>query len=357
MTHRVDALRAILAESGSDAFFSLSPPTNFYLAGFSGTTSAVIITAKEAVLLCDFRYTEQAGTQVQGYAIEEVTGTLEVRVGECLNRLGVRKAAFEAAAHTVHQQQVVANAFSGALLPQLDLVRRLRCVKDEAEIEAIREASQLAEGVLAEVVPQIRAGMMEREIAAEIEYGFKRHGAQGPSFDTIALFGARSSLPHGMPGDRRLRPGDIVLLDFGCRRNGYCSDLTRTYAFGTIPGAWFEEIYDLTLTAQRIALEAIRPGMVCREVDAIARNLIADAGYGERFGHGLGHGVGIEIHESPRLNKESEAVLEPGMIVTVEPGIYLPGKGGVRIEDLVVVTKDGSESLSRTPKELKVLQE
>jgi Xaa-Pro aminopeptidase len=357
MNLRVDALRRLLAESEADAFFSLSPPTNFYLAGFSGTTSAVIISGKEAIFLCDFRYTEQAGDQVKGYSVEEIAGTLETRVGEFLDKIGAKVVAFEAAAHTVHQQQSVQKAFSGTLLPELDLVRKLRCVKDEDEIEAIRGASELAESVLAEVLPQLTAGVMEREIAAEIEYGFKKRGAQGPSFDTIALFGARSSLPHGMPGDKRLRTGDVVLLDFGCRRTGYCSDLTRTYAFGTIPGAWFEEIYDLTLTAQRIALEAIRPGMVCREVDAIARNLIADAGYGERFGHGLGHGVGIEIHESPRLNKESDAVLEPGMIVTVEPGIYLPGKGGVRIEDLVVVTRDGSESLSKSPKKLKVLPE
>jgi len=188
-----------------------------------------------------------------------------------------------------------------------------------------------------------------------MEYEFKRRGAQGASFDTIALFGQKSSLPHGRPTDKPLERGDVVLIDFGCRKNGYCSDLTRTYVYGTIPGAWFEEVYDLTLTAQKLALEAVRPGMSCRELDAVARDLITEAGHGKHFGHGLGHGVGLEIHEAPRLNPESATVLEAGMVITIEPGVYLPGKGGIRIEDLVLVTKDGGELLSGSPKELRIL--
>ena len=228
-------------------------------------------------------------------------------------------------------------------------------VKDASEIELLRCATDLAEGVLHDLLPELTEGILERELAAQFVYEFKRRGASGPSFDPMALFGSHSSLPHGMPGDRALKSGDIVLLDFGCVLNGYCSDLTRTFAFGRIPPGWFEEIYAVTLEAQLTALEAVKPGVPCSDVDAVARDIIRDAGYGDYFGHGLGHGVGLEVHESPRLNMQSQAVLEPGMAVTVEPGIYLPGKGGVRIEDLVIVTGDGCDILTRTPKDLKVL--
>ena len=355
MSKRLEALRSRLASAGCDAFLSLAPPTNQYLAGFTGTTSVVIVTATEAQFLCDFRYTEQAGVEVHGFAIEQLPGNLEIRAGERLDALGVKTVAFEPGYMTVNELTVVQSAYSGTMKPVADVVSALRAVKGREEIARIRAAGELAEGVLADLIETVRPGTTERELAALFEYEFKDRGARGASFDTIALFGARSSLPHGQPGSHALKSGDIVLLDFGCRLDGYCSDLTRTYTFGTIPGAWFEEIYDLTLTAQRRALEAIRPGMLCKDLDSIARTIISDAGHGSHFGHGLGHGVGIEIHEAPRLNAESQTVLEPGMIITIEPGIYLPGQGGVRIEDLVVVTRDGCENLSAAPKELRIL--
>jgi Xaa-Pro aminopeptidase len=355
MTDRITALRSRLEAAGCDAFLSLAPPSNQYLAGFTGTTSVIIITQKEAQFLCDFRYTEQAALEVSGYAIEEMKGSLQTRAAERLAALGVATVAFEPGYMTVSERDAVAAAYSGALKPVSDIVSALRIRKSPGEIAKIRAAGELAEGVLADLVATVEPGTSERELAARFEFEFKSRGARGASFDTIALFGARSSLPHGQPGDTALETGDIVLLDFGCRLDGYCSDLTRTYAFGRIPAAWFEEVYDLTLTAQRMALEAIRPGMLCKDLDAVARSIIADAGHGAHFGHGLGHGVGIEIHEAPRLNPESQTVLEPGMIVTIEPGIYLPERGGVRIEDLVVVTQDGCENLSATPKELRIL--
>jgi Xaa-Pro aminopeptidase len=250
----------------------------------------------------------------------------------------------------------VEKKYKGRTEPVEELVAGLKAVKESGEVEAIRAALALSEGILTDMLVRLEPGMPEREAAALFEYEFKRRGASGASFDTIALFGPRSSLPHGAPGDTPLEPGDTVLFDFGCRLNGYCSDLTRTCCFATIPGPWFAEVYDLTLTAQRLAIEAARPGMGCRELDSVARKLIADAGHGEHFGHGLGHGVGIEIHESPRLNPHSDTVLEPGMVVTVEPGIYLPGRGGVRIEDVIVITEDGCEVLSTFPKELRILE-
>lgn len=355
MIERLSKLREGLAAEGCDALVSLAPPTNQYLAGFRGTTSGVIVTTQDAWFLCDFRYTEQANEQVVGYRIEEVSGPFTRRVGEKLSSLDLTRVAYEPGYMTVDMLHTLEDAFRGELVPVPHLVTQLRLRKEFDEVERIRAASLLAEGVLHDVLQELCPGMLERDLAARIEYEFKRRGASGPSFDTIALFGARSSLPHGQPGDKPLEAGDIVLLDFGCRRDGYCSDLTRTYAFGTIPGHWFETIYATTLEAQRRALAAVRPGITGREVDAVAREIIASAGNGPHFGHGLGHGVGIEIHEAPRLNPDSDTVLEAGMVVTVEPGIYLPGRGGVRIEDLVVVTPDGCEVLTQSSKELRIL--
>ncbi|GMV93903.1 MAG: aminopeptidase [Candidatus Hydrogenedentota bacterium] len=355
MTNRIESLRARIDAAGCDAFLSFAPPTNQYLAGFTGTTSVIIVTQNEAQFLCDFRYTEQAAFEVSGLAVEEMKGNLQTRAAERLASLGLENVAIEPGYMTVSVFDAVRSAYSGTLKPVSDIVSALRVRKDAEEIAKIRAAGELAEGVLNDLVETLEPGITERELAARFEYEFKARGARGASFETIALFGARSSLPHGQPGDRELAEGDTVLLDFGCRLDGYCSDLTRTYAFGRIPAAWFEEVYELTLTAQRMALEAIRPGMVCKELDAVARSIIAEAGHGDHFGHGLGHGVGIEIHEAPRLNPESQTILEPGMIVTIEPGIYLPDCGGVRIEDLVVVTGDGCENLSVTPKELRIL--
>jgi len=352
---RLGALRGRLAEFKADAFLSLAPPDNQYLTGFTGSTSAVVMTRDAALFLCDFRYTEQARAQVPMYSIEEVKNGFLKGIGERLASLGVATVVFDPARLTVAELRTIKNVFRGKLEPVADMAGVLRMTKCADEVKRIRQASELAEGVLVDLVDGLKKGITEAELAARFEYEFKRRGAEGASFDTIGLFGARSSMPHGYPGDRALKRGDIVLLDLGCRKGGYCSDLTRTYAFGTIPGAWYREIYEVVLAAQAAALQAIRPGVRCCDVDAIARNMIANAGYGKHFGHGLGHGVGIEIHESPRLNPECQVVLGEGMVVTVEPGIYLPKRGGVRIEDLVVVTKRGCECLTRTPKELRVL--
>jgi Xaa-Pro aminopeptidase len=356
MKARLEALRQKLVPSECDAFFSIAPPANQYLTGFRGSASGVIVTQTAALFFCDFRYTEQAGEQVSGgYTVEEVSGSMAARLGERLKALGIKRAAFEPADITVAEFKAVQKAFSGECAPVDGLVSTLRQVKNPEEVEKIRAASALAEGVLADIAGKLKEGVTERETAAQFEYEFKRRGASKASFDTIALFGPRTSLPHGEPGDTTLQNGDPVLFDFGCLLDGYCSDLTRTYVFGTILPAWFEEAYGLVLTAQRTAIEAVQPGMCCRELDAVARTLIQDAGHGDHFGHGLGHGVGIEIHEAPRLNPTSETRLEPGMIITIEPGIYIPGRGGIRIEDIAVVTSDGCEVLSTTPTDLRVL--
>ena len=355
MTTRLDALRGNMAAAACDAFVSLSPAANQYLTGFTGSTSAVLVTEDQALFLCDFRYTEQAGQEASGVAIEEVTGSFETAVGNRLDGLGAKTVAFDPETMTVAQRRRIEAAFAGSCRPAPDVIAPLRQVKSLDEIARIRAAVQLAEAVLADALSTLTNGVAEQELGGWFEFEFRKRGASGSAFDTIALFGARSSLVHGQPGARTLKRGDIVLLDFGCRLDGYCSDLTRTYAFGTMPGDWFEAAYDLTLTAQQRALEAVRPGMRCCDLDAVAREHIVESGHGDHFGHGLGHGVGIDVHEPPRLHKDSDTVLETGMVVTIEPGVYLPQRGGVRIEDLVVVTDDGCECLSSAPKELRVL--
>ena len=359
METRIQRLREGFGKLDCDAFFSVLPPANQYLTGFLtdfGEISAgVMISEDEAVFMTDSRYTEQARDQVHGYSIEEMKGDLLVRCGERLSELGATRAVFDPGGLTVDEHVRLSSAFKGELVSDAALVSQMRLVKSAEEIDAIRQASELAEGVMLDVVPTLKEGITEREVAATFDFEFKKRGASGTSFGTIALFGPRSSLPHGEPGDTPLKNGGIVLLDFGCRHEGYCSDLTRTFVYGSIPGSWFEEIYEIVRTAQRAALDAVRPGALARDVDAVARTIIKDGGYGEYFGHGLGHGVGIEIHEGPRVNFRTDDVLSPGMVVTVEPGIYLPGKGGVRIEDLVVVTESGCDVLTTSPKELKVL--
>lgn len=355
MQSRLDALRVELQSHGCDAFVSFFPPANEYLSGFRGSTSAVLITATDAVFLCDFRYTEQAGEQVQGFVVEEVAGGVEAAAGERLKGLGVRRIAVEPSTLSLDQSMTVERTAGTAVVPVKGLGTTARMVKSDDEKAKLRASSALAEAALESVLPLLKEGITEAEFVAHLEFEFKKRGALGSSFSPIALFGSRSSLPHGVPGKKRLESGDIVLLDLGCILESYCSDLTRTFVFGTIPGNWFEEIYKVTLTAQLAALGAIRPGVSCRDADAVARGIISEAGYGKYFGHGLGHGVGLEIHEAPRLNQHSDTILQPGMAVTVEPGIYIPGQGGVRIEDLVLVTETGCEILTKLPKDLKVL--
>ncbi len=355
MLERIERLRTRMQEAQCDAFFSAAPPANQYLTEFRGTTSAVAVTLDDARFFCDSRYTEQAQAQVQGMAVEEVTGEQMKAVAAFFNKRRAKRAVFEPDYLLVSQLRRFEEELHGEACPEAGLVSSMRAVKSPEEIESIRKALELAEDVLSDTMELVEIGMTERELAARFEYAFQRKGASGASFPTIALFGARSSLPHGEPGSASLEWGDIVLVDFGCRLDGYCSDLTRTYAFGTIPGTWFEETYHLVLAAQRMAVEAVRPGMRCREFDAIARSLISEAGQGAHFGHGLGHGVGIEIHEQPRANRFSDTILEPGMVVTVEPGVYIPGRGGVRIEDVIAITEQGCSILSSAPRELRIL--
>src|SRR5262245_37463856 len=346
---RADRLVELIAERELDQLF-VSDLTNVrYLSGFTGTNGACLVGREGRVFFTDFRYTERAEHEVGGEwerpeAERELVPQIAARMK---GRIG-----FEDAKLSVRQLSRLEAAVSQEveLAPAGDLVEQLRAVKEPEEIERIAAAAELADDVFRWAAESGLAGRSERDVARACEARIRELGAE-PSFPPIIAAGANGALPHAEPGEREIGPGELVVLDMGAELDGYCSDGTRTFATGE-PGDEAREVYDLVLAAQLASLGAIRPGATGSEVDAVAREMISEAGHGDQFGHGLGHGVGLELHEAPRLATTSEDELSGGNVVTVEPGIYLPGRFGVRIEDLVVVEADGYRNLSGTPKEL-----
>ena len=322
-----------------------------YLTGFTGTNAACVVGPGLRVFVTDFRYVEQAEQQVGGF--ERVQGRQEL-LAEVAERLAGR-VGFDDAHVTVGRhgrlRELVGERVE--LVAAAGLVEQLRVVKDDDELEAIGRAAALTDEVYEHLCRRGLVGRSEREVAIDLEREMREQGAEGPSFPSIVASGAHGALPHASPRDERIASGALVIVDMGCVLDGYCSDCTRTFATGKLP-AEARAVYELVAEAQETALAGVRAGARCREVDALAREAIAAGGHGERFGHGLGHGVGLEIHERPRLSPSAaeQDRLERGSVVTVEPGVYLPGKLGVRIEDLVVVGTDGPEVLSRFPKGL-----
>lgn len=351
---RLAALRAALAASRPplDALLVTGAANRRYLSGFTGSAGLLVVTPAEALLLTDFRYAEQAGAEAPGWTVVETGQEPLADLRRCLVDLGVRRVGFEAEHVSVAQRERWQEAVPAVeWVPTAGLVERLRQVKDADEQAAIRRAAAVAAAAFEAVLPLVRPGVRERDLALELEYHLRRQGAEAVAFEVIVASGPRAALPHARPGDRRLEPGDAVIFDFGAVVDGYCSDCTRTVAVGRA-GETLRHVHALVREAQRAALEAVRAGVEARTVDAAARSRIEAAGYGERFGHATGHGVGLEVHEAPRLGRGSQDVLAAGMVVTVEPGVYLPGQLGVRIEDLVVVGEDGGEVLTPTTREL-----
>jgi Xaa-Pro aminopeptidase len=346
---RAERVEAIVRERELDALLVTNLVNIRYLTGYTGSNAVCLIGADRRVFLTDFRYVVQAEREVrdrfdrqQGRQdlLEDIAGQLSGRVGFEDHHLTVR--AYERL-----------NGFVGdgvELVPAGRLVEEVRAVKEPEELERIREAAALTDEVLEVLANGALAGRTEREVAVELEAEMRRRGSD-PSFPTIVAGGANGALPHARPGDEPLARGTLVVVDLGCVVDGYCSDCTRTFATGPLSDGAVG-IYDLVRETQVAALGRVRPGAVCREVDAFARERIEAAGYGERFGHGLGHGVGLEVHEQPTLSRIAEGALVTGNVVTVEPGIYVPDDVGVRIEDLVAVGESGPEVLSGFPKEL-----
>jgi len=350
--NRVTKLREALAETGIDAFFVSSRPNVNYLSGFRGDSGWLLITDKKVYLITDFRFIDQAKDEAPNVEVVMYEGKMQDRLKELCNGEKIKRMGFESEQCTYAQYQKLSETLAGVELAGLEsIVEKLRIVKENNELEAIRKAVTIADAAFEHVLGFVKPGVKEYELAAELEYSMRRSGAEKPSFDTIVASGPRGALPHGTAADREIQKGDLVIIDFGAVYNGYCSDMTRTVLVGEASPKQ-KEIYQLVLEAQQAAIGAVSPGAKCSEVDAVARNLIAGRGYGDNFGHGLGHGVGLEIHEDPALNTRNHDRLEEGMVITVEPGIYLSGWGGVRIEDMAVVTSQGCEVLTQSGKEL-----
>ncbi|RXZ78281.1 aminopeptidase P family protein [Paenibacillaceae bacterium] len=352
---RVIRLKEKLAERGLEALLVSHPVNRRYLSGFTGSSGYLLITADHSWLLTDFRYMSQAAEQATAFQIVEHGPQPIETVRELLSDAGISSVGFEQDEVTFGLYSVWTEALGGVkLVPVGGMVEQLRMVKDESEIAIMQEAALLADETFEHVLGLLQPGVAETDIALEMEVFMRSRGATSSSFDTIVASGERSALPHGVASSRRLGNNEFVKLDFGAYYKGYCSDLTRTVFIGT-PTDKHREIYEIVLEAQLHALANIKAGMTGGEADALTRDIISKYGYGDNFGHGTGHGLGMEIHEAPRLSKLSNTVLTPGMTVTVEPGIYLPGFGGVRIEDDIVITDNGIRILTSSLKKLKLL--
>jgi Xaa-Pro aminopeptidase len=346
---RGDRLVARLAERELDALIVTNLVNVRYLSGFTGTNAICVVTPNDRVFLTDFRYVERAEQEVPDF--ERVRGKQDL-LADAAERLAGR-VGFEDQHMSVRQHKRLEElAPEGVeLVAAGGLVEDLRAVKDEGELRAIREAADLADDIYEYLCSRGLVGRTEREVALDLEREMRERGAEDPSFPSIIAGGSHGALPHADPRPVRIDENTLVIVDMGCIVDGYCSDCTRTFATGELSDE-AGQVYELVLAAQQESLAAIRSGAECRAVDAVARDRITEAGHGDHFGHGLGHGVGLEIHEAPRLAQSSDGTLAAGNVVTVEPGIYLPGAFGVRIEDLVIVTDEGSEVLSHFPKSL-----
>ncbi|MBX6352913.1 MAG: aminopeptidase P family protein [Thermoflavifilum sp.] len=351
---RVTRLRERLQRDGLDALLVSGPENRRYVSGFTGTAGSVLVTAADRQwFITDFRYVDQAKAQCQGFEIVNQGSSYTDALANLLRSAGVKRLGFEQDILTygeVERLRVLERDADVELVPTSGMVEALRQVKDEEEIRCIERAAEIADAAFKHMLEWLRPGVTEAEVALELETTMRRLGASGAAFTTIIASGVRSSLPHGVASDKVIERGDLVTLDFGAVYEGYCSDLTRTVVVGP-PSERQLEIYQIVLEAERAALAAARPGMTGKALDAVARDLIASRGYGEAFGHSLGHGIGLAIHEDPRVSRLGEEVLQPGMVVTIEPGIYLSGWGGVRIEDDIVLTEQGARILTHSPKD------
>ncbi|NLG84793.1 MAG: aminopeptidase P family protein [Firmicutes bacterium] len=352
---RLTLLRRRMEELGLVSMVVAAPANRRYLSGFTGDDGFLFVDERRLILFTDFRFREQARLEAPAWELRIVERRLLPEFAAWLKEEGGERIGLEAEHWTLAAYETLTrNVPAGRLVPIRGVVEQLRAVKDEEELAFIAAAAAINDRVWTRFLPLLRPGVSERDLAVELEYLLRREGAEGMAFPSIVASGPRGALPHATPGEKRLAAGEMVVVDFGAVWRGYASDMTRTVALGRV-GEEERTVYGLVLAAQERALEAIRAGAVARAVDAVARNHIKEGGYGEAFGHGLGHAVGLEVHEEPRLSPTSEGEIRSGMVFTVEPGVYLPGRFGVRIEDLVVVTEDGYRNLTKSPKELLVL--
>ena len=346
---------ALCAHTAAALIFS--EENGFYFTGFHSTNAVIFATGSTAVYFTDSRYLEAAQQQIKGFDDVCDLQSFEKSVKPVIDRCGVRMILVEGERLSVSRFASVKKTLADYELSADrldDIINSIRALKTQSEIESIIRAQRIAEQALDLLRPEIKVGAKEKDLALTLDFTMRKLGAEDVSFETILISGKETSKPHGVPSDKQIERGDFITIDFGALYHGYHSDMTRTFAVGEVSDK-MHEIYDTVLKAQLAGLAALQPGKVCKDVDAVSRKLIADAGYGDYFGHGLGHSVGVEIHEFPYLNPRCDAKLEVGNVVTVEPGIYIPEFCGVRIEDMALITATGHENLAVYPKDLIVL--
>lgn len=359
MNNGIKKLQDYMIKHALDGFLVGSEANRMYISGFTGSSAMLLITPKAQYLVTDFRYLEQVQKQCPDFeCIDQKGQSLIQATLKLAHQLNLRRIGFEGETTSYTTYQTLREDKAFEFIGTVGVIAGFRQIKSQEELEKLEKAEAIGDFAFNEIVKYIKEhwqeGVTEREIALQIECIMRRQGASGISFDTIVASGAKSSLPHAVPEDKCLEKGDFVVMDFGCKYQGYCSDMTRTLIIGT-PSEQQKEIYETVLEAQCLAIKGIRPGVKGKEIDALARDYIKAKGYGAYFGHGLGHSVGLEIHENPRFSPAEEEIIQEGMVITVEPGIYMPDFGGVRIEDLVIVTQEGVKNLTHSPKHLIII--
>ncbi len=329
-----------------------------YFTAFPSTDGFLIVTGDKSVFLTDSRYIEAANAQCRECDEIVLFDSIKKSIEPVIEKLGIKKLAVEAGRLTLADLARFASSLDVEFVTDNELdeaIDSIRIIKNEEEIDLVVKAQRIAEKAFEHMLGFIKIGMTEREIGLELDYFMLRNGAEALSFETIAVSGEKTSMPHGVPGERKIKAGDFITMDYGAVVGGYHSDMTRTIAVGYVTDE-MRAVYETVLKAQSAGFDAMKPGVPCSEVDKAARDVIKEAGYGEYFGHGLGHGVGVEIHEEPRVSPLGKKILEPGYLITDEPGIYIPGKFGVRIEGMAFITPDGYRNLTECPKELIVIE-
>jgi Xaa-Pro aminopeptidase len=352
---RIAAIRERLSQKGIDAFLITSAPNRRYVSGFDASDGTLLVDGENAFFLTDMRYSEAAGAAVKGAEVVTVSGGADMISQICgiIENGKIKKLGFEEDALTVYEYRRYSEKLKAELVPADELLSSLRSSKTEEELKIMRGAQGIAEKSFCEILGLITPDITEKELAAELLYRMQLNGAEDKSFDTIVVSGSHTSMPHGVPEDRKLEKG-FVTIDFGVKYKGYCSDTTRTVCIGR-PTDEMKKVYDIVLKAQTAGIEAAKAGIKGCEIDSAARDIIKKTGYGEYFGHAFGHGVGLEIHEKPTLSSRSSELLPENAVVSAEPGIYIPGRFGVRIEDVLILKKDGCEDITKLGKELIVL--
>ena len=354
MTSRLENLRVVLQEKRLNAIFVSTPENRRYLSGFSGSAGYLLITPRDAILATDFRYVEQAGRQAPDFRVHRI-GSGGQWFADLIREAAVRRVGFESEDVSVATHRRLRQALKDApstnvtLVATVGIVEELRSRKDQDEMALLQRAIDISDQAFNIVTANIKAGETEIAVGRRLEAAMRELGAEGPSFDTIVGSGPNGALPHYLAGDRPIQEGEPVVIDMGAKYKGYCSDLTRTIILGT-PDETFRRVYDVVLGAQLTAMATVQIGMTGSQTDGLARKVIEEAGYGDNFGHGLGHGVGLAVHEYPRVGPMGSDILESGMMFTIEPGIYISGWGGVRIEDVVILENSGARTLSKARK-------